>query len=161
MTTHAPKHWIVRAIAIIALAVPALASEPAGKSALTAETANIRAAVKAYHHALKSGDRAAAIAMLADDLMVQEGGWIETYDEYLAHHLDADMEFSSGVPGTHEVLQAVVSGNTGWVVSKSTAKGTFREHDINSAGAELIVLGKSGDTWKIRAIHWSSRKLKE
>jgi hypothetical protein len=29
---------------------------------------------------------------------------------------------------------------------------------INSVGAELMVLVRSGSTWKIAAIHWSSRQ---
>jgi hypothetical protein len=37
------------------------------------------------------------------------------------------------------------------------AQGEFRARAVNSVGAELAVLTRAGDGWRIRAIHWSSR----
>ncbi|MGH7510876.1 MAG: hypothetical protein ACREMZ_15595 [Gemmatimonadales bacterium] len=34
----------------------------------------------------------------------------------------------------------------------------FRGHAINTVGAEPMVLTREPDEWKIRAIHWSSRR---
>ena len=36
-------------------------------------------------------------------------------------------------------------------------QGQFNGRAVNSTGAELMVLTKSGAGWLIRAIHWSSR----
>ena len=129
----------------------------------TANATAIENTVNAYHEALKNKDSLAAVALLSDQVIVLESGYIETYEEYLGHHLGADMEFSAGVPGTRTVKHVEVNGNAGWVIATSTAQGTFRERDINSAGVELIVVAKDATdgTWKIKAIHWSSRKVKE
>jgi hypothetical protein len=44
-----------------------------------------------------------------------------------------------------------------WATSTSTTQGEVRGRAINSAGAELMVLVRGADGWKISAIHWSSR----
>jgi ketosteroid isomerase-like protein len=112
--------------------------------------------VEKYHRALASADTVAAVALLSTDVMVLEGGHLETLEEYRSHHLPADMAFSAGVPSDRTVVQTVVEGDVAWVVSRSVAKGKFRDRDIDATGAELIVLSKEKDDWKIRAIHWSS-----
>ena len=117
--------------------------------------------VEKYHEALASGDGDAALSMLSEDAIIQESGHIENYEEYKSHHLRSDMEFSAAVKGERKVLNSGISGDIGWVASSSVAKGVFRERDINSAGAELIVLSKASGEWKITAIHWSSHRLKE
>jgi ketosteroid isomerase-like protein len=129
----------------------------------TADATAIENTVNAYHEALKNKDSAAAVALLSDQVIVLESGYIENHEEYLGHHLGADMEFSASVPGTRTVKHVEVNGNAGWVIATSTSKGTFRERDINSAGVELIVVARDATdgTWKIKAIHWSSRKVKE
>ena len=114
------------------------------------------AAVDGYHRALTSGDSLAAIGLLADDAMVLESGHLETLEEYVSHHLAADMSFSAEVPGQRKVVQVVVVRDAAWVVSTSTAEGKFRDRTINSVGAELMVLSRVDGDWKIRAIHWSS-----
>ena len=63
------------------------------------------AAVEAYHQALADKDSVGARALLAADAIILEGGHAETLDEYLSHHLMADMEFTSQVPGEREVLR--------------------------------------------------------
>jgi ketosteroid isomerase-like protein len=129
-----------------------------GESSSAEEAA---AAVAEYHQALASADTSAALALLATDVLVLEGGHLEDLEEYRSHHLPADMEFSAGVPAERTVVQAVVEGDAAWVISKSLSKGKFRDHDIDATGAELIVLSKEGDAWKIRAIHWSSYNNKK
>ncbi len=76
--------------------------------------------------------------LLSDEVMVLENGRVETAEEYVSHHLAADMEFSAAMVRKPNVVQATVEGNTGWVISTSTSKGEFRGREINSAGAELI-----------------------
>ena len=111
-----------------------------------------------FHQLLASGDSAAAVRLLAPDLIVVEGGYVETRAEYLAHHLGADMEFARAAAGNRQVLSAKVEGDVAWIVSASTARGKMRGRDIDSRGAELIVLTRSNDEWLIRAVHWSSQR---
>ena len=124
------------------------------------EVALIKTVVEYYHKALEAKDKETALKLLSDDVLVQESGYLETGEEYKSHHLMSDMEFSSSVSGKREVIEAVVDGNIGWVISSSSVIGEFRGKAVNSIGAELMVLIKENGSWKIRAIHWSSRKNK-
>jgi len=146
---------------LVLMAGSALGTEAEDRA--MADAAAIEAVVESYHAALNNQDSVAAVALLADNVLVLESGYLESYEEYLGHHLGADMEFSAGVPGTRTVKHVEVNGNAGWVVATSTSEGTFRERDINSAGVELIVVTRTShdSPWKIVAIHWSSRKVKD
>jgi ketosteroid isomerase-like protein len=119
------------------------------------------AAVAAYHHALATQDSVAAVALLADDVVVLESGYFETRDEYLGHHLGADMEFAGQVASERQAGEAVVEGDVAWISSTSTMEGEFRGREIRSAGVETMVLSRIDGAWRIRAIHWSSRRLAE
>ena len=122
--------------------------------------AEIKAVVEAYHNALAGGDVDAAVNLLSENVIILESGHMENAEEYKLHHLEADMEFSAAVRSIRDVIQAVVEGDVGWVISSSTVKGEFWGREINSAGVELMVLSTESGSWKIRAIHWSSRRLK-
>jgi len=130
----------------------------AGDLAAPAEPA---AAVAAYYGALAEGDAAAVEALLAPDAIVLESGFVESRAEYLAHHLAADIEFARAVAQTRSNERVVVDGDVAWVSARTRAEGTFRGRSVRSVGAELIVLGRGADGWRIRAIHWSSHPLKE
>ena len=62
--------------------------------------ADIRAVVDAFYGAIKSGDKDAAMHLIAPDAVFVEAGKIETRAEYEANHLPADIEFESQVAGT-------------------------------------------------------------
>ena len=147
----------------IALILPTLASAGQEGSGVPAneEIAAIQAVVEAYHKALAAGDRESAVELLSGEVMVLESGYVETADEYLSHHLEADMAYSAAVPSQRQVIKAVVEGDVGWVISSSSSQGEFRGREIDSAGAELMVLRREAGGWKIRAIHWSSKNRKK
>ena len=100
---------------------------------------------------------AAALSLLADDVVILESGGAETRDEYRAHHLPGDIAYARAVPSERGPLRATVKGDAAWVTGTSTSRGEFRGRAVNSTGAELVVLARDGGAWKIRAIHWSSR----
>ncbi len=129
---------------------PALAQE-------AADSAAVATTVSAFHQALEAGDSSAAIALLAMDAAVLEGGDIETMEEYRSHHLSADIAFAQSVRSVAGPLRIRISGGVAWVTSTSTTQGEYRGRKIDSVGAELVVLSRSDDQWKIRAVHWSSR----
>ena len=124
------------------------------------DVALIKTVVQYYHKALKDKDKETALKLLSDDVLIQEGGYLETSEEYKSHHLMSDMEFSAAVSGNREVIEAVVEDNIGWVVSSSIMIGEFRGRAINSKGTEMMLLKKENGSWKIRLIHWSSRQNK-
>jgi ketosteroid isomerase-like protein len=121
------------------------------------DSAAVAAIIQAFHAALASGDSAAALALLAPDVLVLEAGGLETLADYRAHHLPADISFAQAVPGSRTTVRIVVRGDVAWAVSTSQATGTFRDRPVNSSGAELMVLSREPAGWRIRAIHWSSR----
>lgn len=139
------------------LLLAAAAALPTAAQAQTSDSAAAAAAVDAYHAALESGDTAAVRTLLAEGATVQEGGGFETRAEYFSHHLPADMAFAAAVPGERTVERVTVRGDVAWVASSSERTGTYRDRAIDTRGAELMVLIRTADGWRIAAIHWSSR----
>jgi len=116
-------------------------------------------AVGRFRAILSSGDTAGIHALLARDLRVLESGTVENREEYLSHHLSEDIAFSKAVPENRTSSSYTCEGNAAWLVSTSTAVGKFGSRNINSVGAELLLLSRTPTGWIIRAIHWSSQKL--
>lgn len=131
-------------------AAPAAGRQP-GDSAAVAEV------VHRFHGALESGDSATALSLLAEDAVIQESGGVETRSEYRGHHLPGDIEFARAVRSERGPVRVRVHGDAAWATSTSTTQGEFRGRAINSAGAELMVLVRTSQGWRIAAIHWSSR----
>ena len=126
-----------------------------------ARDAPIAAALKtaaSFHQFLGRGDSANAVRLLACGATILESGELETRSEYVAHHLGEDIGFAKAVTATRSVVDAQRQGDVVWVVATSIAKGRFHDRQIDSRGAELMVLTRSGQRWLIRAIHWSSRR---
>ena len=121
------------------------------------DSAEVVATIERFHSALSSGDSAAALRLLAPDVTIVEGGAVERLADYAAHHLMADIEFAKSVRSQYTPVQVVVSGDVAWVTSTSIAQGEARGRTVNSQGAELIVLTRASNGWRIRSVHWSSR----
>ena len=132
---------------------------PAGASAQDEGPA---AVVGAFHRALAEGDRDAALALLAPDVMIFESGGAErSRDEYASHHLRADSEFSGAT--RREILDQQQGGgdDVAWVLTRSKTTGKFRDREINSYGVETMILSKTPQGWRIVHVHWSSRPVKK
>ena len=134
------------------LMFPPTFSQPHGDSAAAA------AVVSRFHDALASGDSASALALFSEDAVIVESGALESLKEYRSHHLPADIAFARAVKGTRSPVQVAVRGDVAWTTATSTTWGNYRGKAVNSSGAELMVLTRARDGWKINAIHWSSRK---
>jgi ketosteroid isomerase-like protein len=124
------------------------------------DSAEIVAVVDRFHRALTEGDSATVAELLADDATILETGGIETRSEYLGHHLHSDIAFARAVPRQRSEIRVTVVGDVAWATSSSVSSGRFRDRDVNSAGAELMVLRRTAGAWKVVAIHWSSRTLR-
>ena len=132
---------------ILAAAAPSLAHGPKPTGIVTA-----------FHEALESGDRDAALELLLPEALIFEGGHSETVDEYAAKHLAADMAFSQAT--SREILEQSdqMVGEAAWVVTRSRTSGTFKERKIDATGVETVVLQHVRAGWRIAHIHWSSAK---
>jgi uncharacterized protein DUF4440 len=155
------------AVGIVSLSSPGLlaglapAQRQTGRSDSACRPADSAAVVRVstrFHNILSTGDTAGISTLLAPDLRVIEGGAVETRQEYLAHHLAADIEFTKAVKEERTSFSYRCEGDVAWLISTSTSTGKFGGRDINSAGAELMLLGRTPGGWSIRAIHWSSAR---
>jgi ketosteroid isomerase-like protein len=121
---------------------------------------NARAAsatVDMFHAALQRGDTKGALTLLAPDALIYEGGNAErSRSEYAAHHLGADAEFARAV--RHQVTRRAGggSGQLAWVSTEGTSEGRFRNKAVNSRTTETMLLRRTGSSWRIVHIHWSS-----
>ena len=142
-----------------ATAVAAILLVSASAAAKPDPDPEIAATVERFHVALNKGDAAAALALLAPDAQILESGHTETRAEYEKGHLSADIEFAQAVPSKREDVVTRQEGSVAWSTSTSRTAGDFKGRAIDAAGTELMVLSKTADGWRIRAIHWSSRSL--
>lgn len=113
--------------------------------------------IRQFHHALKTGDRAKARALLADDVTIFEGGRVErSADEYAQHHMLDDMKYLASI--NTEVLeqQIKVIGDLAYSSSKTKLTGQYQGKVIDHEGMETMVLIKAAGNWKIIHIHWSN-----
>jgi ketosteroid isomerase-like protein len=124
---------------------------------MPADSAEVVAAVDAFHRALAESDSAEVRRLLTADVLILEGGIVEDREEYLGHHLGADMAFAAAVPGNRELLRVEVHDSAAWVATRGRRQGTFRGREIDSQGAELVVLRRTASGWRIASVHWSSR----
>lgn len=121
------------------------------------DSSRVASTVTSFHSRLEAGDSAGVLELLSPDARILEGGTTETRAQYASHHLAGDIAAARALDGTHAIGKITVLGNAAWVVSTYTTRGTWRERPVDSEGAELMVLRRDGDTWRVAAIHWSSR----
>ena len=140
-------------IAVASVTVNTAAAQPA-----RIDSAAAVAAVAQFHGALAASDSVLAISLLADDATIIESGAIQSRADYLSHHLGADMKASQGSKGVRTVMKVTVVGTMAYVVSKTETPPSGAEGNTGSELAELMVVSKTASGWKIRAVHWSSRR---
>lgn len=142
---------------MVLLAVSVLAASPSpvfGQPALAPEDV-----VRFFHEALAAGDSVTALELLAEDVVIYESGGVEaSRKEYQSHHLPADMAFASATEREVTLERSGKNGDLAWVLSRSTTTGTFREQEIHSVGTETMLLVLTSAGWRIKHIHWSSRR---
>ncbi len=141
----------------LALTLALLVPAPPLAAAAPGDSSEVAAVVEKFHAALAAGDSVAALALLADDVVILESGTRESRADYRAHHLGADIAFARAVPSRRGPIRVQVRGDVAWATGTSTTEGEYRGRPVNSAGAELMVLVRETGGWKIHAIHWSSR----
>jgi ketosteroid isomerase-like protein len=113
--------------------------------------------VMAFHKALSNNNPTLARSLLADDVIIFEGGGVErSADEYANHHMIADMKFLSGLTTSTLEHQVKLFGDMAISLSRSTKVGNYKDKAINSTGMETMVLRKMEGGWKIVHIHWSN-----
>ena len=120
------------------------------------DSSQVVSVVDRFHGALKTGDSVAVMRFLAPDAVILEGGFLESRTDYASGHLSADMAFVAGVTSKIVERTVTIGNDAAWVSTMSDTDGTYNDREIHSRGAELVVLSRDDDVWRIRAIHWSS-----
>jgi putative copper export protein len=143
---------------LVLLVTSILVATPEPLHGNTSGEEEVTQVVEAFHHALASGDSLRVSQILAEDARILEGGGVETRQEYMSHHLLADMAFASSVQRVRGPVEVVVEGDVAWALSSDETNGRYQEREIDASGAELVVLTQIGGEWRIRAVHWSSGK---
>lgn len=138
-------------------AQPQRSAVGAGVSALAPSARPAAAVVDAFHAALRRGDTRAALGFLASDALIFESGGVERGKaEYASHHLAADAAFSQAVPGTVSRRAGEAVGNVAWIATEGRTTGTYKGKPVDRRTVETMVLRRTGGSWKIAHIHWSS-----
>ena len=132
------------------------ACAPAQNSAY--DEADVTAAVKAFQTAMDTGDGPTVMQYIADDALMMEGGTIENRMQYEQDHLPADIEFAKSVTTKRMPIQQTIRGDVAWVRTSTEFTGTFQGQPIDIVGLETMVLSREDAGWRIRALHWSSRR---
>lgn len=144
-------------------ATPAFAQDHAhghhqAAGSIAAEAAGAATVVDAFHAALKAGDTAAALALMAPEVMIfEEGGAERSRDEYASHHLASDAAFAAASEATVARRSGWADGDVAWVTSEGRTTGQFNGRAADRLTTETMVLKRHADGWRIHHIHWSSR----
>ncbi|WP_309091961.1 nuclear transport factor 2 family protein [Phenylobacterium sp.] len=144
-------------------ATPAFAQDHArghghAAGSVAAEAAEAATTVDAFHAALKAGDTAGALTLLAADVMIfEEGGAERSRDEYASHHLGSDAAFAAASQATVSRRSGWAHGDIAWITSEGRTTGQFNGRAVDRLTTETMVLKRQADGWRIQHIHWSSR----
>ena len=136
---------------------PAADAQAPVDAAVAPSARGAAAIVDMFHAALRRGDTAGAALLLTDDALIFEGGGVErSKAEYMSHHLAADAAFAQAVTTKVTRRAGRAAGTLAWIATEGRTTGTFRGRSIDSKTTETMVLRRTGGSWKIVHIHWSS-----
>ena len=118
----------------------------------------ITAVAEKFHSALAAGKPDEVMSLLQPDALIVEGGAVQTRGEYESEHLGEDIAYARAVPARQLRVVVRQEGAIAWVTSTFRVTGKFQSKTVDNLAAETMILTKSGASWGIRAIHWSSHK---
>lgn len=140
------------------LVAAALVSSACASAPVPPSEGDVTAVVESFYGAIKKGDSAGAMSVIAPDAVFLESGKLETRAEYEANHLPADISFEKQVDGKRHPMQVTFKDDAAWVIALTDYDGTFEGDPVNFVSAQLVVLTRDSGSWRIRSIHWSSRQ---
>ncbi len=145
-----------RTIQTIGAAVLVMAGAASAADATSGEAASKVAAQ--FHAALTAGNAEGASALLSATALIYESGHAETRDEYISHHLAADIAFAKATQRTVKNTRQQCDETMCVLMQSSETTGTVKGKSVRYVGQETMVLRREGDAWKIQHVHWSSHK---
>lgn len=116
-------------------------------------SAEVTALVAGFHDALARGDSATALARLAPDAVFVEQGTVTSLAEYRALRLAADVAQARAADADRPPRQVTVLGDLAYSVAAPASRSTR-----SPLSPDLIVARRTGDGWRIAAVHWSGAR---
>lgn len=170
MTELNPYRWLatvrrsglilVTALGLTALTLTGSVAEEG--QATSADGAAAVAALDAFHQAITEGEGAAALALLAEDMVIVESGEENaSRADYADHHLPADMAFSATMKRRATARTVHAGAKYAWILSSTRTTGTYKGRAIDSMGKETVVLEKRGGKWLIVHLHSSTPRRRK
>ncbi len=117
------------------------------------------AVANAFHAALQKGDRTAALALLAPEVSIIEGGETQTRGQYAAGHLSEDIAFLQSARIKPLSLGSMPMGPTAMVGSRSEIRATHDGKPIALLSTEMLTLKQTPAGWLITRVEWASQRL--
>ena len=154
---------VLRALAfsLCLTGMTATAFTPAGSVQAATAVATPVAVIDQFHSAMKRGDANAVAALMADDAVIYEQGWVEvSKDEYVTGHLPGDIAYSVGMTDRVVSRRVSVSGSVAVVMTQGRTTGTYEGKAVDRETTETMVLKRVKGNWRITHIHWSSHAAK-
>ncbi|MDO8297233.1 MAG: nuclear transport factor 2 family protein [Caulobacter sp.] len=137
------------------------ASTPASPAQAASPAATPLAVVEQFHTAMKRRDADAVAALMADDAVIYEQGWVEvSKDEYVTGHLPGDIAYSVGMTDQIISRRVSTSGSFAVVMTQGRTTGTYEGKAVDRGATETMVLRRTKGVWLITHIHWSSHATK-
>lgn len=123
-----------------------------------AEALDVGAISDAFYAALKAGDEATVARLLADNVLIIEGGHAQASKaDYMAGHMKSDMAFLPNMESETLSREMGQAGGRAWVVTHSRTTGNYRGKEYDRMGREFMLLRREGHDWKIALIEWADR----
>ena len=136
-------------------------SKPVFVQNIAPEAADAVKVVDAFSAAIKAVKLPEAETLLDPKVLILESGSSErSREEYMAGHAGADATFMLTVHPQLRYRQAQVEGNMAWVATESELHTQKDGKPVTILSTETMVLKRTGKTWKITHIHWSSHTKK-
>jgi len=106
--------------------------------------------------ALKRGDADTVSNLLADDVMILEGGHAQTSKaDYMAGHMLSDMKFLAEIDNEVLSREASEAGDIAWVTTHTRSTGFFKRKPVNTTSREFLMMKCVDGSWKVTHIQWS------
>lgn len=130
-------------------------------SAASPEDGAIRKVLADYQAAMEARSVEKLAAVVTDDLLILEGthkndGWADYRDKHIGPEMAEWKEFKVAGP---VISRLEAGGALAYAVQEATFTIIAAEGPVVMLGAETFVLGKTGDRWKIKHVHMSSKRL--
>ncbi len=114
--------------------------------------------VDGFHRALTQGNTAAALGLLARDLIVYEFGVIDpTLEQYAFVHLPFDMNTAAATQWKVDSRRMGGGGDDWWVLTTYKVTGIDKNNrPINNTTLETMILRRTNGAFRIVHMHWST-----